>query len=382
MKSETKKNTSTRERVERNIYRDKKTGHLLVVKYCGYNDKGAQRTTVTCYTLKEARDERDKHEYERKKHGKASSNTQITVSECIEQYIDEKPLQETTKDGYRIRLNRIKKYPLGKTKIVSVKKIDIDRYLDGLQKETPLKNKTINGDRQLLQAVFNYAMECEYINNNVTLGVKKKSEDKFEAKTLTKEEVDIFLSKLDECKDIRLKTVLCLGAIQGLRRGEISAVRWEDIIETPSGMRLKTIKSRTAVKGGIIEKSTKSVSSCRSNPLFPIVQKTLEEYRTYQTEMGTLGEYVVIANKGTPIHPSQINNMFSAFMERAGLKHIRVHDLRHTCCTLFMENGAKLSTVLKFLGHSSLQVTERIYTHLHDNITDELCSICTDLFGV
>lgn len=96
-----------RERIERNIVRDGKTGHYLVTKYCGYNDKGIQRTTVTCYILAVARQERDKHEYERKNLGKTSSNTQITVAQCIEQYINEKNLQETTKDNYRTRLKRI-----------------------------------------------------------------------------------------------------------------------------------------------------------------------------------------------------------------------------------------------------------------------------------
>lgn len=120
MKAEIKKKTSTRERVERNIVKDKKTGLYLVTKYYGYNDKGAQRTTVTCHTLTEARKERDKHEYERKNHGKTSSNTQITVAQCIEQYIDKKILAETTKGGYRQRLKRIAKSPLGKKKIATV----------------------------------------------------------------------------------------------------------------------------------------------------------------------------------------------------------------------------------------------------------------------
>ena len=95
---------TTRERIERNIARDRKTGHYLVTKYCGYNDNGIQRTTVTCQKLTEARQERDKHEYERTNLGKTSSNTQITVTECIEQYIADKNLAETTKDNYKTRL--------------------------------------------------------------------------------------------------------------------------------------------------------------------------------------------------------------------------------------------------------------------------------------
>ncbi len=373
--------TQKRTRIDRNIDIDEH-GKYHISLYYGYENGKYKRKSVTCSgTEKEARDIRDKHECDVRFYGKASTNTKITVAECIEQYIEEKPLEKTTKDGYRTRLKRISKYPLGKKSMVSVKKIDIDRYLDGLQKGTPLKNKTINGDRQLLQAIFNYAMECEYISKNVTIGVKKKQEDKYQAKTLPIEEYNLYLSKLEECNDIRLKVVLSLGGVQGLRRGEMCGLKWGDIIETQQGTKLQVQRSRTGVAGGVIEKQTKTVSSNRTIPLLPITKKALEEYRSYQEKMGVLGEYIILANKGTPIHPSQIDNMFSSFLKRAELGHIRVHDLRHTCCTLFMENGAKLSTVSKFLGHSSVQVTERIYTHLHDNITDEMYSIGTGLFG-
>ncbi len=369
-----------RTRIDRNIDIDEH-GKYHISLYYGYENGKYKRKSVTCTTKEEAINIRDKHECDVRFYGKASTNTKITVAECIEQYIEEKPLEETTKGGYRTRLKRISKYPLGKKSMVSVKKIDIDRYLDGLQKGTPLINKTINGDRQLLQAVFNYAMECEYISKNVTIGVKKKQEDKYQAKTLPIEEYNLYLSKLEECNDIRLKVVLSLGGVQGLRRGEMCGLKWGDIIETQQGTKLQVQRSRTGVAGGVIEKQTKTVSSNRTIPLLPITKKALEEYRAYQEKMGVLGEYIILANKGTPIHPSQIDNMFSSFLKRAELGHIRVHDLRHTCCTLFMENGAKLSTVSKFLGHSSVQVTERIYTHLHDNITDEMYSIGTGLFG-
>ncbi len=369
-----------RTRIDRNIDIDEH-GKYHISLYYGYENGKYKRKSVTCNTKEEAIDIRDKHECDMRFYGKASTNTKITVAECIEQYIEEKPLEENTKNGYRTRLKRIKRYSLGKMKIESVKKIDIDRYLDWLQRDGKLKNRTINGDRQLLQAVFNYAMDCEYISKNVVLGVKRKPEDRYEAKTITKSEFDLFMSKLDECKDIRLKTVLCLGAIQGLRRGEMCGLKWSDIIETPHGVKLQIQRSRTGVRGGVIEKSTKTASSCRTIPLQETTRKALEEYRAYQEEMGILGEYIIIANKGTKIYPNQINNMFSAFLKRAGLTHINIHGFRHTCCTLFVENGGKITTVSKYLGHSSVSVTERIYTHLHDTITDELYSIGTDLFG-
>ena len=74
--------TQARERVDRNIYFVKKTGKYLVAKY--YNNdsyRESKREFLTCETLQEARDIRDKHEYETRFTGKRSKNTQITVAE-------------------------------------------------------------------------------------------------------------------------------------------------------------------------------------------------------------------------------------------------------------------------------------------------------------
>lgn len=373
---------TTRERIERNIVRDRKTGHYLVTKYCGYNDKGIQRTTVTCQTLKEARYIRETHEIERKKYGMTSSNTQITVAECIEQYIAEKNLAETTKDNYNTRLKRIVKHPLGKKKLVSVKKIDITRYMGEIEREGLLNNRSINGDRRLLQTIFNYAIDCGYVSQNVVNTVPKMQEETFEGTALTKEEVQTLMQAIDDCQDKRLKVIVCLGALQGMRRGEILGLKWEDITTGADGSRISIQRERVPVIGAtIIEKSPKTKNSRRTIPLQPQTQRALEEYRSTQAELGITGEYIVLSNKGLPISPTRINNMFNQFLKQAGLQHIRLHDLRHTCCTLLIEHNAGFPVVSKYLGHSSSRTTERVYTHLRDSVTDNTVSIFTDIFG-
>ena len=164
-----------RERIERNIVRDRKTGHYLVTLYSGYDEKGAIRSSKTYHTLAEAREAKKKHESEMFL-GKKTCNTQITVSQCIEQYIAEKNLAETTRDNYNTRLKRIVKHPLGKRKLVNVQKIDIVRYMDAIEREGELSNRSINGDRRLLQTIFNYAMDCGYVSQNVVNTVPKKQE--------------------------------------------------------------------------------------------------------------------------------------------------------------------------------------------------------------
>lgn len=371
-----------RERIEPNIVRDRKTGHYLVTLYSGYNAKGAIRSSKTYYTLAEAREAKKKHDYERKYLGKRSSNTQITVAQCIEQYIAEKNLAETTKDNYRTRLKRIASHPLGKKKLVNVRVIDIERYMDEIEREGLLNNRSINGDWRLLHTIFTYAIKCEYITTNIVNGASTKPEKTFEGTALTREEIKTLIKAIDDCQDKRLKVVVCLGALQGMRRGEILGLKWEDIISTTKGLRISIQRERVPVYGGtILEKKPKTEDSERTMPLQPLTQKALEEYRSLQEELGIKGEYIVVSSKGSPLSPTRINNMFSKFLKQAGLPHIRLHDLRHTCCTLLIENGAKLAEAQKYLGHTSQRTTESIYTHLRDSVTDNTVSIFTDIFG-
>ena len=382
MNTKKSKAPTGRERIERNIVKDSKTGHYLVTLYSGYNAKGAIRSSVTCNTLTEAREVRDKHEYEHRHLGKRTINTQITVAQCIEQYIAEKNLAETTKDNYRTRLKRIANHPLGKKKLVNVRVIDIERYMDEIEREGLLNNRSINGDWRLLHTIFGYAIKCEYISTNIVNSASTKPEKTFEGTALTREEIKTLIKAIDDCQDKRLKVVVCLGALQGMRRGEILGLKWEDIISTTRGLKISIQRERVPIiNGTILEKKPKTEDSERTIPLQPLTKKALEEYRALQAELGIKGEYIVVSNKGVPLSPTHINNMFKIFLTRAGFPHIRLHDLRHTWCTLLIENGAKLAEAQKYLGHTSQRTTESIYTHLRDNVTDNTVSIFTDIFG-
>ncbi len=151
------KGTGERETVERNIARHKKTGKYIVTLYLGAELGKPKRSFQTCDTLKEAEALLKKHEYERANLGKRSTNTQITIEECARAYITNKPLAATTKEDYSNILRRITERGLGKRKIIRIKKIDIQEYIDGLLREGKLKAKTINSDRTFLCSVFNYA---------------------------------------------------------------------------------------------------------------------------------------------------------------------------------------------------------------------------------
>jgi integrase len=68
--------------------------------------------------------------------------------------------------------------------------------------------------------------------------------------------------------------------------------------------------------------------------------------------------------RGGPVEPSEINHALTRELRRAGLPHIRVHDLRHTTASILLEAGTHPKIVQDLLGHSTIRLTLDTYSHL------------------
>jgi integrase len=89
------------------------------------------------------------------------------------------------------------------------------------------------------------------------------------------------------------------------------------------------------------------------------------------------GEYwedhdLVFATKwGRPMHPENVNRAFGALCERAEVRRLRVHGMRHTCATLLLAQGVDARVVMEILGHSQIAVTMNTYTHVVSQLQAE-----------
>lgn len=63
----------------------------------------------------------------------------------------------------------------------------------------------------------------------------------------------------------------------------------------------------------------------------------------------------------------------------AGLKQIRIHDFRHSCASLLINNGANIMIVAKYLGHAKIDETLNTYSHLFKNKMDDIVNMMNHL---
>lgn len=74
--------------------------------------------------------------------------------------------------------------------------------------------------------------------------------------------------------------------------------------------------------------------------------------------------YVCVDVIGNLIKPNYVSSTFGKLLAKNNLRHIRFHDLRHTCASLLLANGVPMEQVKEWLGHSEISTTVDIYGHL------------------
>jgi integrase len=158
-----------------------------------------------------------------------------------------------------------------------------------------------------------------------------------------------------------------LAAMTGLRRGELVALRWEDI--DLAGARLVVSRAWIETGSGMVESQPKSKRS-RAVDLDTKTVASLVRHQAQQVcereEWGqgyANNDLVVSWQDGSPIRPSALSSMFRSVVRGAGLRAIRLHDLRHTHATLALQAGVPITVVTERLGHHSPAFTLAQYAH-------------------
>ena len=90
--------------------------------------------------------------------------------------------------------------------------------------------------------------------------------------------------------------------------------------------------------------------------------------------------YIFVDAMGTIFNPNAVTENFSKILKRNGLRHIRFHDLRHSCASLLLANDVPMKQIQEWLGHSDISTTANIYAHIVEEADKRNADILASVF--
>lgn len=282
-------------------------------------------------------------------------------------------VEETTYAGYKIVVeSRIAPYfeQLGVT-LGTLTSLDIECFYEYCYNTLKLKGTTVQHYHANIHKALKYAVRHDLISSNPMDKVDRPKVNKYVASFYTAAELE---KLFQAAKGDPLEFPILMSAFYGLRREEILGLRWQDVDfeENVFTITHTVTQTREDGKTRIIRKDrTKNRASCRSMPLVPEYRELLLRMKKRQENCRLLcgncyeeSDYIWVNDLGVPYKPEYVSTHFKLLLQKNGLRHIRFHDLRHTCASLLLKNGASMKDIQEWLGHSNYATTANIYTHL------------------
>ena len=225
----------------------------------------------------------------------------------------------------------------------------------------------------LIHGALNYAVDKNLIPSNPADRIIISKPEPFKGDYYLDSEV---LNLFEVIKGHKIELVVLLTAFYGLRRSEVIGLKWSAFDFNHNCFSIRHTVTTCNVKGErvtIKKDKAKNKSSLRTYPLIPFLKERLLEAKKQQEENRKLcGRsynkeylgYVCVDVIGNLIKPNYVSSTFGKLLAKNNLRHIRFHDLRHTCASLLLANGVPMEQVKEWLGHSEISTTVDIYGHL------------------
>ena len=151
----------------------------------------------------------------------------------------------------------------------------------------------------------------------------------------------------------------------GFRKGELQALTYNDIDPIKKEVSInKTLTTKLKGTEYYIS-SPKTKSSNRilpiPNDIFDRIEKNMQKYQKYTN----YSDLFFIFGGITPFKDTNISNKNIQYSKLANLRTIRIHDFRHSCASLLINQNMPITLVSKYLGHSKVSVTLDTYSHMY-----------------
>lgn len=293
--------------------------------------------------------------------------SKLTVEGYLLQWLKDycSHLSPTTLEGYKNYIHGHIIPFLGKLNLQKVKPVDIQRFYNS-EFEKGYSGTTVLQEHRILSRAFKEALINNLIENNPMLKVKSPKKNDFEPQIYDDVQFNKLLNSVAGTND---EIPILLAGMLGLRRGEVLGLRWKDInFEEKT---ISIVQNVIFANGQIQFKSPKTKKSQRTIAAPEGLLKVLENHYIRQGKHRLKYgpkyknyDLVYCKENGEPFNPRSFSRHFKDLLEKYNLPRIRFHDLRHFNATMMLKYGIDVKIASERLGHSSPNITQKIYQHV------------------
>ena len=295
--------------------------------------------------------------------GMVVDSSAITVAVYIKEWLDrDHALSPKTLERYREVTERQITPHLGTVVLQKLKPHQIMDWHSALIK-AGLAPGTVRLAHQVLRRALSRAVTAELVSRNVAASVSPPKSDAEEVQILDSEQIALVLSGL---AGHWLHPIATLAIGSGCRRGELLALRWQDIDLDKGEVRVE--RSLEQTRAGLRFKAPKNKFSRRALSLGPSTISIMRAHYREQLEIkmavGHRSDLVFATVDGNPRSPDHVTTDWRRVLAAKGLPSVNFHALRHTHASALIAGGLDIVSVSRRLGHGSPNITLSTYAHL------------------
>ncbi len=310
----------------------------------------------------------------------------LTVADYLDQWLDNvAPNTCGAKSLERYRsLCRLQIVPfLGAKELQQLRPADVASWLQALSK-TRIAPRTIRHAHGLLRTALAHATAIEVLERNVASTIKPPKVARTDIEILDAGQVADVLAKL---KDHAIFPIAALALATGARRGELAALRWDDLDLDAATVRIERALEETI--GRLCVKGTKTRAGCRTISLPRVAVAALRDHRRQTLELRiAVGAGAIPADApvfgdldGNWPSPHAITKRWRMTTAALGLPKRTFHSLRHSHASALIAGGLDVVAVARRLGHASPALTLSVYSHLFTDKDSEAADAIDRVFG-
>lgn len=357
-------------------------GYRVRVSYTDMNGKSRQ-VERTAYGVTEAQMVEKQLLIEFKER-KEVSKSKMTVNELIQEYGEYHKIEvkASSLDSIMKTLRlRVQPY-LGECRLDKLTQPRLAEWKVAIGKQD-LSDATKKNAYSIFVALLNYAVKMQYIPRNPLsiLGNFKDSSDVSKQpqklRYYTSEQFQKYIAVAKKncttVTDWGFYVFFNLAFFTGCRKGEINALKWSDLEGDTLHIRRQITQK---LKGQDVETTPKTKSSIRDLQVPKPLMKILEEHKARQRAATSLfTDDFRICGGEKPLRDTTIDKKNRQFADEMELPRITIHEFRHSHASLLINNGIVIQEVSRRLGHSTVDQTWNVYSHLYPNQEEKALEI-------